>query len=150
MTLNFQIILNNYFPVNFLFDFRYGCVEDAGAGGTAACSPWSKYQARMQLQSRRGNVVLGKMVQRRKRVLSIRTTGKAACARFSAARCHGERKNHIVLIFFPCLVPLHPLTSWCFLFKDRCFSFLSRIIARLPFKPVSGVSNFTRIFIFGE
>lgn len=136
MILNFQIILNNYFPVNFLFDFRYDCVENAGTGGTAARSPWSKYQTRMQLQSGWGNVVLSEMVQRRKRVLSIRTTGKAACARFSAARCHGERKNHIVLIFFPCLVPLHPLTSWYFLFKDRCFSFLSRIIARLPFRRV--------------
>lgn len=122
--------------LNFLFDFRYGRVEDAGAGGTTARSSWSKYQAGMQLQPGWRDVVLGKMVQRRKRILSIRATGKAACTRFSAARCHGERKNHIVLIFFPCLVPLHPLTSWCFLFKDRCFSFLSRIVARLPFRPV--------------
>lgn len=39
------------------------------------------------------------MVQRRERVLPIRAAEHAACARLSAARCHGERKNHVVLIF---------------------------------------------------
>ena len=106
-------------------------VEDAGAGGAPARGPWPEHQAGVQLQPGRRDTVFGEMVQRRERVLSIRAAGQTAGARLSAARCHGERKNHILLIFLPGLVPVHLSRLDPVFYLKRVASHFYRVLYRL-------------------
>lgn len=124
-------------------DVRDDGVEDAGAGGAPARGPWPEHQAGVQLQPGRRDIVFGEMVQRRERVLSIRAAGQAAGARLSAARCHGERKNHILLIFLPGLVPVHSLPLVLPIpFYLKRVSFLIFIASYRPFSPLVRLIHF--------
>lgn len=68
------------------------------------------------------------MVQGRERILPLRAAGQATGARLPAARCHGERKNYFLSIFYfypadATRVDTEPPLAGCY-FERVDFSFL--------------------------